>query len=88
MFESFITILATVAVVYLLMATMFPDRFAPQPKQKDEHYGANQWGVYTGRSTEVDESLKTIKVPKPARKERVEAGSAMYSGGKGISFRR
>jgi hypothetical protein len=88
MFETFLTIGATLAVIYLLLATVFPDRFVPQRKEKDEFCGANQWGVYPGASAEVPTDKKTIKVPKPSRKERVVAGSAMYASGKGISFRR
>lgn len=88
MFETFLTIGATVVVIYLLLATIFPDRFIPRPKEKDEFYGANQWGVYQGAQTDVPADKKTIKVPKPSRKERVIAGSAMYASGKGISFRR
>lgn len=88
MFETFLTIAATITVVYLLLATIFPDRFMPKVKEKDKHIGANEWGVYMGRPTEVDPDKKTIKVPKRGPKERVIGGSGMYAMGKGISFRR
>ncbi|MFN8657012.1 MAG: hypothetical protein U0105_11795 [Candidatus Obscuribacterales bacterium] len=88
MFETLATIIATVVAVYLLLTAAFPDRFMPKRKNKDEFYGANEWGVYEGASTDVPKAHKTIKKPKPNGKERVIAGSGMYAMGKGISFRR
>ncbi len=80
-------IIATIAALYLLLSTAFPDRLLPASRPKAKKVGSSYWGVYEATPTEDAEDLKKIEAPHPARKERNVAGSQMYAMGRGTSFR-
>lgn len=72
----------------ILLHIAFPNLILPEEKPKKKRVGSTYWGVYDSVVTDEPEEMKTIEVPKAARKERVVAGSSMYAAGRGTSFRR
>ena len=72
---------------WLLLMIAFPEQLMPQPKDKRTRVGPTFWGIYPGADPNEDESMVRIELTKPARKEKVIGGSAMYSTGRGTSFR-
>ena len=85
--ESFFNFLALVFGVAILVHLAFPNLLIPEAKPKKETVGPTYWGVYEGQAVDGPESMKTIEVKKSRRKALVVAGSAMYSAGRGTSFR-
>jgi hypothetical protein len=81
-------IIATAFAVYVLLAIAFPDRLLPQYKPKKKMLGSSYWGVYEGTPTEDLDSEGKIEAPKPARQQKMTAGSTMYAMGRGVSMKR
>lgn len=76
-------LLAAATVVFIA----FPHLLFPSNKEKKERVGPVYWGVYDGSPTDEPEAWKKIEIKKTRGKEKVVAGSATYSLGRGTSFR-
>ncbi|MBI4532636.1 MAG: hypothetical protein HY711_01715 [Candidatus Melainabacteria bacterium] len=85
--ESFFNFLALLFAIAVLVHLAFPSLLIPEAKPRKKTVGPTYWGVYEGQSVDDPESMKTIEVSKSTRKEKVIAGSVMYSAGRGTSFR-
>lgn len=83
-FLFIVGVLSAYAVLLLVaMPGMLSGRRKPPTKKKI--VGPTYWGVYPGCQTEELEELKTIQVTTTKNKEKVVAGSTMYSNGRGVS---
>jgi len=85
--DTFLNILGISSAVIVLLYMAFPQVLTPEGKRRKKTVGSTYWGVYEGQPTEDLESEKNIELKVPSGKERVVAGSATYSKGRGMSFR-
>jgi hypothetical protein len=83
----FLFIIGVLSAYAVLLLVAMPGMLSGRRKAltKKKTVGPTYWGVYPGCQTEELEELKTIQVTTTKNREKVVAGSTMYSKGRGVS---
>lgn len=84
--ESLTLVFAGTLAFALIIFVLEPWKFLPEREPEKKLLGASYWGIYSGSPTVEAPEQRMFEISKPARKQKVIAGSTTYEMGRSVNM--